>query len=341
MKLLQPILSVLFMASHSTSLVFTHKAPIVFATECDRLTSHLGEASCGRRFLLATDFGNNMDAVDVRDNLRYMMQLSLFMTYMLNKPIIQLDMGLTRQLSVEDGISDSHNRVVGSLNLVRSFLQGGMGSISHYEEWNVVKNRWHTQHFLPHIGKCIRFMTACGYDDKRTIDDYYVGHDANVVSYEQQMTRNDSISGCSYACSSHFLSVDLHLLHLVQGVENPIGVVVYDDTPTDGLLEAIQTINPENKHGKITLVIKMRNTRHYLPRLVEDVQKRGLNVLWCCDLSVCRFYDFVRIHRDKKTIVGGVMINHKDMGQVQSIVKCLMADIVSGPANTDWNRFSL
>ena len=326
---------------NSIAFVFTHKAPIVFASECDRLTCHLSEASYGKRFLLATDFGDSMvNAVEVRDNLRYMMQISLIMTYMMHKPIIPLDMGLTRNLSVEDDIMESHNNIVGSLNLVRAFLQGYMGHLSYYEEWNIVKNRWHQQYILPQIGKCIRFMMACGCHDKIKMDDYYVGHVANVSWYEEQMTRNDSLSHSMYACSSHLLTVALESIDIVQRVENPICILVDDDICIDSLMEAVHKLNPRNKHGKITFMIEMRKPRLYLPRLIDEVQRRQYNVLWCCNVSVCRFYEFVRIHREKKTVIGGAKINGKDMNQIRSIVECLK-DGEEKSNVAQWNRFSL
>lgn len=327
----------------TTMASWSHKAPLVFAPECDRLQSQLGNACCGNRFLLMTNLTGN----SVRDDLRLMLQLTLPITWITGKPVIQVDTTSSQQLSNQETLCSGggHDKVVQDLNLVRGFLQGGMGDISHYEDWTV-RSDMHHQKLLDRIGDHVSFMEALE-DDRREpvrIDNFYTGHQLRFLPYEEQMTRNDSMSGKVYGCSSHFLWVgqeDATMVDYLCGVENPIGVVV-TETQQRRVVETIRKLNPLNKHGRVTLLVsKMPVTR--LERLVDCVCADGMHVVWCCGVEEDTKFliDFLRVHQKKKTNVGGVFIhNHQ---HTLKVLRVLSQHWKKKPSTRtpSWNRFSL
>lgn len=272
---------------------YAQKAPIVFAMECDRLRSRLTEVACGRRFLLLTDFstGNateDRQATRIRSNLQKMMRVSLLLTHALAKPVVQVDTTHTQHLSHQDV---QHNEAVQALNMARAFFQSGMGDLVVHED-------------LPWaVRQSVRFAEALG--AKAKIDDYYVGHAARIAPYEEQMTRNDSISGKLYACSSHLLWQE-DGNDTLPVVENPLGVVA-----TDGASVARVARFLQGAKGPTTVVVRMRDAKRDLPALMDAVDG---HVVWCCDPegSARRLYDFLGVVADKKKVVGGIFVREKD-----------------------------
>lgn len=335
------------------SFTWTHKSPIVFAPECDRLKTQLAETCHGNRFLLMTNLSTGLHHVktptEIRDNLRFMMQLSLLASYSLSTPVVQLDTTFTQYLANKDYLEEGgHDDIVQSLNLVRAFLQGGIGGISHYQDWVVVRNRLYDR-TLSHIGKCVDLIDTLGLRQP-TIGNYYVGHAYEALPYEEQMTRNDSISGRTYACSSHFLWVeDLSNLHHLCGVENPLGIVVGGDTPCSGVLEAVKKLDPHHTPGKITLIVRMHPINERLPKLIDMVREKKHNVVWCCDpvghdrkTNMCHF---INTHHKKGTVVGGVVVRDRSVETLQLVhfMSSYMNRVMSKPRGRGdvWNRFSM
>jgi 3-deoxy-7-phosphoheptulonate synthase len=349
----QQILAFLFLLLSnpvSSYMRWTHKAPIVFAAECDSLKTQLAEASHGRRFLymtnLATDAHTAKEPAQIRDNLRFLLQMSFLFRFSTGKPVIPLDTTYAQYLSDENKLRyNSHDDVVQCLNLVRGFLHGGMGDLSHFEDWTVVENyqykRSHEQ-----MGDCIRFIETFSPRHPMRMDDYFIGHAGHMAEYEKQMTRNDSTSNRTFACSSHFLWVEdlpnpLIIGHL-RTVENPIGVVATDATPPDLLLDAIEKLNPINEHGKITVLVRMRCIKSKLPRLMDLVEKKKRNVLWCCDpMNRANLHRFLRIHQKRGSVPGGVWIKGRDLETVQFVAHFLRSTTQPTPRQSQWNRFSL
>lgn len=335
----------LFLAS--TTSLWTHKAPLVFAPECDRLQSHLANACCGNRFLFMT----NMTGGHVRDDLRFLFQLTLPILWTTGKPVIQVDTTCSQQLSYQDKLClhGGHDKVVQDLNLIRGFLQGGMGDITHYQDWTVRSDHHHKK-LLKKMTEHISFMEALRHKtqhDPTKIDDYYIGHPVKFMPYEEQMTRNDSISGKIYACSSHFLWVEQEetspvLLDYIRSVENPIGLCVSETFRHSQLVNTIKSINPNNTHGKITLLVR-KMSKISLSELIDCIQKEKLHIVWCCGVEEDTKFliNFLRVHQKKKTNVGGLFLrNHKD---ALDVLRILSRHWKKKPSTRtpSWNRFSL
>jgi 3-deoxy-7-phosphoheptulonate synthase len=330
--------------------VASYIAPIVFANECNHLKTQIAEASHGDKFLLmtnlATDTHTRKEPTEIRDNLRFILQLSLLFRFSTGIPIIQLDTTYTQYLSDENKLRySSHNDVVQALNLVRGFIQGGIGDIVHYEDWVVSENKQYKQ-VLSRIDECIRFINTFHIRRQLSIDNYYVGHAASIISYEKEMTRNDSVSKKMYDCSSHFLWIEnlpdpLMIEHL-SCVENPVGIVVKDTTPHNLVLEAIEKLNPQNEPGRITIIVRMRSLRSNLSLLIDKIQTKKYNILWCCDPScLVNMHRFLRIHHKKQTIPGGIFINSRDLDPIQYLSYYLKTTSTPIKKDSKWNRFSL
>lgn len=334
----------------SSYMVWTHKAPIVFAAECDSLKTQLAEASHGSRFLfmtnLVSDAHTAKEPVQIRDNLRFLLQMSFLLRFTTGKPVIPLDITYTQYLSDDNKLRyNSHDDVVQCLNLVRGFFQGGMGDLSHFEDWKVVENKEYKKSHQQMVD-CVRFMETFSPRQSLRMDDYFVGHAGQVALYEKQMTRNDSTSNRTFACSSHFLWVEdlpnpLLVDHL-STVQNPIGIVATDTTCPVLLLDAIEKLNPTNEHGKITILVRMHQIKSKLPRLMDLVERKQYNVLWCCD-PTCRanLHRFLRIHQKRGAAPGGVWIKGRDLETVQFLSHFLKSTTEPIPRQSQWNHFSL
>ena len=331
--------------------LMNYKAPIVFASECDHLKTQLAEASFGNKFVLLTDLATDhhtaKEPVQVRDNLRFILQLSLLTRFYTRVPVVQLDTTYTQYLSDENKLRYSaHDDVVQCLNLVRGFIQGGIGNINYYEDWNVVesKNKKYTQSVL-FIQDCLRFMDTFSIRHPLTIDNYYVGHAANIIPYEKNLTRNDSVSNNLYACSSHFLWLEtlpdpLMTNHLSQ-VQNPIGIVATDTISPSVICDTISLLNPQREPGKITIMVRMKWIHANLPTLIQKLgHHHHHNVVWCCDPKNHKnLYDFLQILKKYNKTMGGLWVRGRDLNTINFVSKYLYHYPKKNPDN--WNKFSL
>ena len=71
----------------------------------------------------------------------------------------------------------------------------------------------------------------------------------------------------------------------MKGIANPIGLKCGPSTDPDELLKLVETLNPTNSFGRLTLIARMgaSQVREKLSPLVKAIKKSGLAVGWCCD----------------------------------------------------------
>ncbi len=189
----------------------------------------------------------------------------------------------------------------GTLNLLRAFAGGGYADLHEVHRWNLsfaarspLASRY--GELAGRIDETLRFMAACGVSSVTTPQiretDFYTSHEALLLPYEQALTRVDSTSGDWYACSAHFLWIgdrtrqpDGAHVEFLRGVENPIGIKVGPSTTASDLLRLIETLNPADEPGRITLISRMgaEKVGQSLPPLLRAVQAEGRRVLWLCD----------------------------------------------------------
>ena len=189
----------------------------------------------------------------------------------------------------------------GTLNLLRAFASGGYADLHEVHRWNLsfaarspLASRY--QDLANRIDETLGFMAACGITSGTTPQiretDFYTSHEALLLPYEQALTRVDSTSGDWYACSAHFLWIgdrtrnpDGAHVEFLRGVRNPIGIKVGPTTEIADLLRLIETLNPADEPGRITLISRMgaEKVAQKLPPLLRAVQAEGRRVLWLCD----------------------------------------------------------
>jgi 3-deoxy-7-phosphoheptulonate synthase len=189
----------------------------------------------------------------------------------------------------------------GTLNLLRAFATGGYADLHEVHRWNLgfvsrspLVERY--RDLAQRIDETLGFMAACGMTSQSTPQiretDFFTSHEALLLPYEQALTRVDSTSGDWYACSAHFLWVgdrtrqpDGAHVEFLRGVKNPIGLKVGPTTGSDDLLRLIDTLNPADEPGRLTLITRMGADRieRMLPPLLRAVRREGRRVVWLSD----------------------------------------------------------
>jgi len=195
----------------------------------------------------------------------------------------------------------AYNQSAATLNLLRAFAQGGYADLHEVHRWTLgfvdqspAGERY--QDLAERLDDSLAFMAACGLTSDTTPQiretEFYTSHEALLPAFEEAMTRVDSTSGEWYDTSAHMLWIgdrtrdpdDAHI-EFLRGVGNPIGCKCGPTMDPDDLLRVIDTLNPENEAGRLTLITRMGNDQveKYLPTLVRAVEREGRTVVWSCD----------------------------------------------------------
>lgn len=196
---------------------------------------------------------------------------------------------------------ESYFHSTASLNLLRAYVQGGYADLHKVHIWNkeFVANSAEGQQYesiAAKIDNALSFMDACGINSTQIPQlnktSFFTSHEALILAYEQALTRQDSLSGRWYDCSAHMVwigdrtrQVDGAHVEFFRGINNPVGIKVGPTTKPDELIQLLDTINPLNEEGRITLISRFGHdkVRSMLPPLVKRVRNEGRNVLWSCD----------------------------------------------------------
>jgi 3-deoxy-7-phosphoheptulonate synthase len=194
---------------------------------------------------------------------------------------------------------EGHSRSALTMNFVRALIDGGFADLHHPEYWNL---DW-VQHsplereyrdMVRSIGDAVRFMESVGgapIGSLRRVD-FFTSHEALLLHYEEALTRQVPRQWGWFNLSTHFPWIGMRTAALdgahveyCRGIRNPIGVKIGPSTSGDQLLRLIDTLNPDNETGRLTLIHRMGATKiaEHLPRLIDAVRSHGKRVLWCCD----------------------------------------------------------
>jgi 3-deoxy-7-phosphoheptulonate synthase len=188
-----------------------------------------------------------------------------------------------------------------TLNLLRAFAQGGYADLHRVHSWNQgfvasspAGERY--RELADRLTETLDFMAACGLTSETTAQiretDLFTSHEALLLPYEQALTRVDSTSGDWYDCSAHMLWIgdrtrqwDGAHVEFLRGVRNPIGMKCGPSLEPGDLLRLIDTLNPDNEPGRLTLICRMGadKVEAKLPVLIRAVTREGRNVVWCGD----------------------------------------------------------
>ena len=252
----------------------------------------------------------------------------------------------------------AYDKSASTLNLLRAFASGGMADLNKIQEWNLefVKGTDEVNRYIEiaeKISEALTFMKACGITPSNTLQlretEFYTSHEGLLLNYEEALTRKDTITEEKgwFATSAHMLWIgdrtrDLDGAHVeyMKGIANPIGLKCGPSTDPDELLKLVETLNPTNSFGRLTLIARMgaSQVRKKLSPLVKAIKKSGLAVGWCCDpmhgitIKASNGYKtrkvddimeevkgFFEVHLDNSTIPGGV---HFEMTG-QNVTECV------------------
>jgi 3-deoxy-7-phosphoheptulonate synthase len=257
------------------------------------------------------------------------------------------DIGFTEAARLPDPqrMLMAYRQSAATLNLLRAFASGGYADLTRVHEWTVgfmKESNWYPRYeeLARKIDDAINFMQALGLNSDNTPalreTKFYTSHEALLLGYEEALTRRDSITNDWYATSGHMLWIGdrtrqpegAHVEYFA-GIKNPIGVKAGPTLSNDDLLRLLDTLNPQDEAGRITLIGRFgaEKVHDHLPRMIEAVQRAGRTVVWCCDpmhgntikasngyktrafesvlAEVKAFFD---VHRQMGTYAGGVHI---------------------------------
>jgi 3-deoxy-7-phosphoheptulonate synthase len=196
---------------------------------------------------------------------------------------------------------EAYFRSASTLNLLRAFALGGYADLHKVHRWNLdfVKDSpagARYEALAGNIDSALIFMEACGITAESVPQvkeaSFFTSHEALLLPYEQALTRRDSLTGDWYDCSAHMLWIgdrtrqpDGAHVEFLRGVHNPLGLKCGPTTKIDELLRLIDTLNPANVPGRLTLIARMGadQVEKSLPPLVRAVKREGKKVLWSCD----------------------------------------------------------
>ncbi|MDP6568165.1 MAG: 3-deoxy-7-phosphoheptulonate synthase class II [Alphaproteobacteria bacterium] len=197
----------------------------------------------------------------------------------------------------------AYSQAAATLNLLRAFAQGGYADLHKVHRWNLsfiegTEAAARYRELCDRITEALDFMGACGIDGDSVPEmrqtDFYTSHEALLLHYEQAMTRQDTITriGGWYDTAAHMVWVgdrtrqpDGAHVEYCRGINNPLGLKAGPSLDPDELLTLIDTLNPDNEPGRLTLICRMGADQvlEKLPPLIRAVQREGHKVIWSCD----------------------------------------------------------
>eukprot|EP00249_Psilotum_nudum_P013518 c24375_g1_i1 orf=2701-4341(-) len=249
----------------------------------------------------------------------------------------------------------AYSQAAATLNLLRAFATGGYAAMQRVTQWNLDFTTKSEQggrylELANRVDEALGFMAASGLTVDHpimTTTDFWTSHECLLLPYEQALTREDSTSGLWYDCSAHMLWVgertrqlDGAHVEFLRGVANPLGVKVSDKMDPAELVKLCELLNPQNKPGRLTVIVRMgaEKLRRKLPHLIRAVRGAGLIVTWvsdpmhgntikvACGLKTRPFHDilaevkaFLDVHDQEGSYPGGV---HLEMTG-QNVTECI------------------
>jgi 3-deoxy-7-phosphoheptulonate synthase len=195
----------------------------------------------------------------------------------------------------------AYNQSASTLNLIRAFAQGGYADLHQVHLWNLgfvadSPQGHRYQDLAGRLDEALAFMAACGLTSETTPQiretSFFTSHEALLLDYEAALARVDSTTGDWYDTSAHLLwigertrQLDGAHVEFLRGVGNPIGVKIGPGIASDELVRLIDSLNPANEAGRLTLIVRMGPEKlgDVLPGLIRHVGREGRRVVWVCD----------------------------------------------------------
>jgi len=193
----------------------------------------------------------------------------------------------------------AYERSALTLNFVRSLIDGGFADLHHPENWDLdwvqhspLADQYHR--LVQTVSDGLDFfesLTGKSIDQARRVD-FFTGHEGLHLPYEQAQTRFIERRQGWYDLTTHFPWIGVRTSHIdgahveyFRGISNPIGLKVGPDTSPAALGGLLQTLNPANRPGRLTLIHRLgaARIRQVLPELIATVNEAGAHVVWICD----------------------------------------------------------
>ena len=234
---------------------------------------------------------------------------------------------------------DTYFHSSATLNYARALLDGGFADLHNPQHWDLGyvrsdKNREAYETIRESILDALDFVESTGVSGQgafRTVE-LFASHEGLLLPYEEAHTIQ--VNGRWYNLGAHMLwigdrtrQLDGAHVEYFRGIENPMGVKVGPTMQPSELVELLETLEPKNRAGRITLITRMGADKvaDGLPVLIEAVERAGRQVVWSCDPMhgntestssgvKTRNFDNIsreleetfRVHDQMKTILGGV-----------------------------------
>jgi 3-deoxy-7-phosphoheptulonate synthase len=219
-----------------------------------------------------------------------------------------------------------YERAALTLNFVRALIDGGFADLHHPEYWNLsflhhspLRDAY--QHIVDSIANSLDFfesMTGRPVHEASRVE-FFTSHEGLHLLYEQAQTRFIPRQQRWYNLSTHMpwigmrtAQVDSAHVEFFRGISNPIGVKVGSGMNAEWLQALVETLNPQNQPGRLTLIHRfgVKEIESRLPSLIQAVRATGQTVLWICD----------PMHGNTETTAGGFKTRRFEniMGEVES-----------------------
>jgi 3-deoxy-7-phosphoheptulonate synthase len=293
---------------------------LVFAGETRKLKQDLEKLEENNGFILqagnCAESFNNCNGVKIHNFLRVIMSMTSIIEQKTSKRVVKIGriagqyskprssqneivagekMEVYRGDNINDNSANFDSRVpnpknlikgyfysTATLNLIRAFTQGGYTELAYNFDWKKHQFNLNSSNTLVNEFKSI---------ESKQGEIFYISHEALVLDYEQAFTRLDTIYGGYYNTSAHMLWIGdrtrfLHSAHIeyARGINNPIGIKIGPNHNAEEICEIIDLLNPENKKGKIILIIRLGLDKiEFLNQLIDYISSKRLNVIWMSD----------------------------------------------------------
>ncbi|MDQ2860453.1 MAG: 3-deoxy-7-phosphoheptulonate synthase class II [Pseudomonadota bacterium] len=195
----------------------------------------------------------------------------------------------------------AYSQSAATLNLLRAFAGGGYADLHNIHRWTLGFVEGSPQgaryrELTDKISEALAFMAAIGVTPQSHPEmhrvEFFTGHEALLLGFEEAMTRVDSTTGEWYDVSAHLLwigertrQLDGAHVEFVRGIKNPIGLKVGPTVEADELLRLIEALNPAGEAGRLTLYGRFGADQiaGRLPSLMRATRREGRQVVWAID----------------------------------------------------------
>lgn len=229
-----------------------------------------------------------------------------------------------------------------TLNFIRSLTEGkGFANLNHPEYWELDfmrRNKYYKEYesmvrSITHAVRFVETITNNQMDAMRQVR-IHTSHEALNLYYDSAQTQQVPHNKGWYNLSTHMpwlgnrtRELDGAHVEYFRGIRNPIGIKVGPPFENEDIVRLVETLNPDNTEGKVTLITRMGKDKvlDLLPGLVRSIERAGQKVIWSCDpmhgntyatedkLKTRSFDDILteikqtfEIHRQEGTFLGGV-----------------------------------